>query len=109
MTAGAIDAESPANGLVANIETPPRGRFYGRPREALPKKGLCGYRGSVCRSKRMASRSPRIQVAGAARPATVPGFTSQVVLPFTFLTSFISDTWEWPQQTRSHSPVQAKA
>ena len=37
-------------------------------------------------SKRIAARSPSAQVAGAARPATVPGLTSQVLPPFTFAT-----------------------
>ena len=50
----------------------------GRP----PKKGLCGYRASECVSKRIAARSPSTQVAGAERPAIVPGLTGQVLVPF---------------------------
>ncbi len=47
--------------------------------------------------------------AGAASPATVPGFTSQVLPPLTFATCSTAAACEWPQQTRSQSPVQAIA
>ena len=47
--------------------------------------------------------------AGAARPATVPGLTSQLLPPFTFGTCRTSAAWEWPQHTRSQSPVHAMA
>ena len=40
---------------------------------------------------------------------TVPGFTRHVLPPFTFGTCRASALWEWPQQTRSQSPVQAIA
>ena len=41
-----------------------------------------GYAAIEKTSKRIAARSPSAQVAGADRPATVPGFTSQVRPPW---------------------------
>src|SRR5688572_14251623 len=81
--------------------------ILGRACERWPKKRLCRYRKRV--SKRIAARSASTQVEGAERPATVPGLTSQVLLPFTFATCCTPALCEWPQHTRSQSPVHAIA
>src|SRR5262245_26740244 len=78
-------------------------------RGCAAEAALPGQRPSSRTSKRIAARSPSAQVAGAARPATVPGFTSQVRPPRTLATCSTPAAWEWPQHTRSQSPVQAKA
>src|SRR5437762_11595470 len=109
MTAGETKSDSAANGLMANIKTLLSVDSKSATGELRPKKELCGYRESECLSKCIAARSPSTQVAGAARPATVPGFTNQVALPLTFFTCSTPATWEWPQQTRSQSPVHAIA
>src|SRR5712692_1530632 len=44
MTAGGMDAESSANGLLVNIEPPPVARILRGGGKVKPKKGLCGYR-----------------------------------------------------------------
>ena len=73
MTPGGIAGDSAANGLMVNIETPPRGDSKSAAPRCTAQKGLCRYRESECLSKRIAARSPSTQVQGAASPATVPG------------------------------------